>query len=120
MRKLLAFALTAMLCACSLASGPAKDIANLTADDVTTAAALAKAGGDTVGEKCWGAQLPVAQAVQAGKTIGVAASVELARVFQLQMQGPCAPIMMPIMMKLAPALGALQLFSGGLPLPVVQ
>ena len=78
--------------------------AKFTADDVTTAAALATAAGDTTGAKCWGVMLPVATAVSAGGQVGLASAVELYRVAMLGASGPCAPIVLPILMKLGPAL----------------
>ena len=85
--------------------GAAKQAATLTANDVTTAQSIATAGGDATGAKCWGSMLPIAQAVESGRPVGLATATELYRAAMLQAEGPCAPIVLPILVKLGPLLG---------------
>lgn len=100
-------ALPLLLAACS-GNGylPGRPISTFTLADVTTAQAIARAGNDTQGATCWGSMAPVAQAVQAGQAIGIATATELYRVAIIGAQGPCAPIVLPILVKLGPLLGA--------------
>lgn len=82
-----------------------RPISTFTEADVSTASAIAKAGNDSSGVACWGGMLPVAQAVQNGQAIGPATATELYRVVIIGAQGPCAPIVLPIMAQLGPLLG---------------
>lgn len=107
-RKVLVGSLMALLTSCNGAGYlPGRPVSTFTLSDVTSAKALASAGGDTVGTACWGGMLPVAQQVQAGQTIGIATAIELYRVVLQGAQGPCAPIVLPILVKLGPLLGGL-------------
>jgi hypothetical protein len=100
------------LAACAPLQG--RPFATITLGDVTTAQALAVAGGDTQGASCWGAQLPVIQAFMTGKEIGVATAVEVYRIALQQAQGPCGPIMIPVITRLAPLLAAAGVVVPGL------
>lgn len=84
---------------------PGRPVATFTLADVTTATNIAVAAKDSQGATCWGSLAPVAQAVQQGQQIGIATATELYRVAILQAQGPCAPIVLPILVKLGPLLG---------------
>jgi len=99
-RAIIAAALASSLAACA-----GRPVATFTAADITTAQSLAIAAKDTAGVQCWGAMLPVAQAVQRSQQIGVATATELYRAALLGAEGPCAPIVLPILVKLGPLLG---------------
>jgi hypothetical protein len=107
------------LAGCAL---PGRPVASLAASDLANAQAIAKAGGDSQGAQCWGALLPAVQAFQAGPSTGSgqptgpgasglatsaaagASLVEIYRVAVLQAEGPCAPIVLPVLVKLDPLL----------------
>ncbi|HJU18992.1 MAG TPA: hypothetical protein VJ770_21260 [Stellaceae bacterium] len=114
-------------------------IAQFTVQDAQTAKAIATAGGDERGAACWDKLLPVAQILSqepaalrdqgphgwavtrawpAGAdlipqpAIGLAAAAELKRTIIIAAEGPCAPIILPILVRLGPVLGAADGFLG--------
>jgi hypothetical protein len=104
-------ALALALGGCAL---PGRPVAGLAAADLASAQAIAKAGGDTQGTQCWGDLLPAVQAFQSGTQIGPAAKLEIYRVAVIEAEGPCAPIALPLVAKLAPLLTAGGLLAAGL------
>jgi hypothetical protein len=99
-RVILAASLPFGLAACA-----GRPVATFTAGDVTTAQQIAVAAKDQQGAQCWGSLLPVAQAVENGQTIGIATATELYRAAILGAEGPCAPIVLPVVVRLGPLLG---------------
>jgi hypothetical protein len=85
------------LAGCAL---PGRPVAGIAAGDLAAAQAIAKAGGDSQGAQCWGNLLPAVQAFQAGSQLGAATALEVYRVAVIQAEGPCAPIVLPIVAKL--------------------
>ena len=102
------------LAGCAL---PGHPVAGSVASDFATAQAVAKAGGDKQGMQCWGNLLPAVQAPQALPTAdgsqtpvavqaGVATALEVYRVAVIQAEGPCAPVVLPVVARLGPLLTA--------------
>ena len=89
----------ALLCGL-LAACAGRPVATVAAGDVTTAQQIAAAADDTQGTACWGKLLPIAQAVQNGQTVGLATATELYRAAILAAQGPCAPFVLPVLVRL--------------------
>jgi hypothetical protein len=106
------------LCALSGCALPGRPVAGLFAADIAGAQAIAKAGGDTQGAACWGALLPAVQALRAGQSPAAASALEIERVAVRAAEGPCAPIVLPILIRLAPALAAADLLTAAGPLVI--
>lgn len=88
-----------------------RPVATFTAGDLTTAQSIATAGGDATGAACWGSLLPAVQAFRAGSTVGAATLTEIARVAILKGQGPCGPLIAPIMAQLSLLPGAANIIA---------
>lgn len=69
--------------------------------DVATAQSVAVAAGDTTGAACWGSLGPAVAAIQAGKTVGLATVIEVARAAILATRGACAPLAQPVLQAIA-------------------
>ncbi len=105
------------LAGCAL---PGHPVAGSVAADLAAAQAVARAGGDKMGTQCWGQLLPVVQALQAppmaggaqnpAAKAGIATALEIYRVAVIQAEGPCAPVVLPVVARLGPLLSA----AGGL------
>lgn len=91
-----------------LAACQNSQLAQFTTGDLATAQAVAASGGDAKGAQCWGSLLPAVQALQAGKTIGAATLIEIARVAILAGRngGACGPLTAPILAQLSLLPGA--------------
>lgn len=87
--------------------------------DLTTAAAVANSPNvpavaaaanavDPTGYACWGTLLPAVTALEAGKQVGLATIVEVARVaiIEVRSKGPCAGLAQPLLAQLALLPGA--------------
>lgn len=71
------------------------------ADDVATAQAIATSSGDATGAACWGSLGPSVAAIQAGKAVGLAVLIQVARSAILAIRGPCAPLAQPVLQAIA-------------------
>jgi hypothetical protein len=107
------------LAGCAL---PGHPVVGSVASDLVAARAVAKAGGDKQGAQCWGKLLPAVQALQASLAVdgsqpriqsgavpaqaGVATALEVYRVAVIQAEGPCAPVVLPVIARLEPLLTA--------------
>jgi hypothetical protein len=107
------------LAGCTL---PGHPVAGSVASDLVAAQAVAKAGGDRQGAQCWGKLLPAVQALQASPAAGgsqapayagaasaqagVATALEVYRVAVIQAEGPCAPVVLPVVARLGPLVTA--------------
>ena len=101
------------LAGCAL---PGHPVVRSVASDLAAAQAVAAAGGDKVGMQCWGTLLPVVQALQAPPMVGgaqnpaakagVATALEVYRVAVIQAEGPCAPVVLPVVVRLGPLFSA--------------
>jgi hypothetical protein len=74
-----------------LALGGCAQVGKLASTDLTYAAQLAAQNGDAQGAACWGALSPVAGAVEAAPTPGLASAIEADRLFAFATEGPSAP-----------------------------
>ncbi len=92
----------------SLALSACSQFGKFTKGDLGNAAALAAAGGDTIGVQCWNGLAPAAAASPMPQTDGIAVVAERDRLLQTAISGPCGAV-------IAPAL--LNLLGKALPLP---
>lgn len=90
-------ALAATLLALSACSG---QLQQFTAGDATNAGVIATKGGDVAGAQCWTALGGAVMASPDPTTDGLAVLVERYRLAQGVAAGPCAPVILPIILQL--------------------
>jgi hypothetical protein len=92
-KRLLALAVILTFSACS-------GLQQFTAGDVANAVVIATKSGDTMGAQCWTALGGAVMASPDPTTDGLAVLVERYRLAQGVAAGPCAPVILPIIMQL--------------------
>jgi hypothetical protein len=89
----LSVALAVGLSACS-------QLGKFTEGDLGNAAALASAGGDTVGAQCWNGLAPAAAPSPTPQADGIAVVAERDRLLHAAISGPCGAVVAPALLKL--------------------
>jgi hypothetical protein len=75
-------------------------LGKFTEGDLENAAALATAGGDTVGAQCWDGLAPAAASSPMPQTDGIAVIAERDRLLHAAISGPCGAVVAPALLKL--------------------